>query len=475
MLCSSSSDHRCGAHRRSGSAGALRVSPRTGFVLAGGGFKGAFEVGALDHLINDLGVLPQVVTSASAGSILGMVISQARTAEEFGRRLVEARNDLLSMTDAELVFGEQPWLRELRGTAAADALRRLIIEGSSPDHPEIASGIDDGSLRSGERRRHDHPTWSDVAAVARRVPSAARAHHHNSEARRAVLNLDPFEAAIRGRAAGGIAEVHPDLIDRPGLDLRMAVTAIRARETRYVCGDGTLVGADAHTPFPDATGFDVIDGAIASASVPGIFPSRLLGADHHVDGGCLQNIPLRAAAQLGAERIYTVVAVPISQPHHEAPLWVAEELGYLSTQAENLATPLPDGTTHTIIRPTIDVVGTFEVHPGLMKIDIDYGRLRAEEALADLDEGVLPIVTTASDTITLQRDRAWHIEHAAIVEGGLSPAQLRELRRTKDAVHSAVVARSALGFPPPPQAHTWWEGPEHHSATLPDGFPTSFD
>ena len=62
------------------------MSPRTGFVLAGGGFKGAFEAGVVDHLMNDLGVLPHVVTSASAGSILGMVISQARTAEEFARR-----------------------------------------------------------------------------------------------------------------------------------------------------------------------------------------------------------------------------------------------------------------------------------------------------------------------------------------------------------------------------------------------------
>ena len=116
-----------------------------------------------------------------------------------------------------------------------------------------------------------------------------------------------------------------------------------------------------------------------------------------------------------------MIAVPVGQPHHEAPLWLAEELGYLSTQAENLATPLPDGTINTIIQPTIDVVGTFEVHPGLMKIDIDYGRLRAEEALADLDEGMLPIVTQASDTITLQRDRAWHIENVAIAEGRLTP------------------------------------------------------
>lgn len=451
------------------------VSPRTGFVLAGGGFKGAFELGALDHLINDVGILPQVVTSASAGSILGMVISQARTADEFSSRLVDARNDLLSMTEVEVVFGEQPWLRELHGTRAADALRRVIIEGSSPDHPEFDPDIVEEPPRNGRRNRHNRPSWSEFADIARRVPAAARAQHHDAEARRAVLNLDPFEAAIRGRATGGISQVHPELIARPGLDLRMAVTAIKARDTHYVCGDGTLVDNDAHTPVVGANGFDVIDGAIASASVPGVFPARSLGADTHVDGGCLQNIPLRAAVQLGAERIYTVIAVPISEPHHKAPLWAAEELGYVSTQAENLATPLPEGTIHTIIQPTIEVVGTFEVHPGLMNIDIGYGHLRAEEALADLDEGLEPIVTKASDTITLHRDRAWHIENAAIVNGRITPAQLEALRRAKQAVRSAVQARAALGFPELPEAHTWSDGPELHSHPLPEGFPTAFD
>ena len=86
------------------------TDPRTAFVLAGGGFKGAFELGALDHLVNTLGILPDVITSASAGSILGLVLSQARTPAECSARLSDARDDLLAMTRTDLVFGEQAWL-----------------------------------------------------------------------------------------------------------------------------------------------------------------------------------------------------------------------------------------------------------------------------------------------------------------------------------------------------------------------------
>lgn len=452
------------------------MSPRTGFVLAGGGFKGAFELGALDHLVNTLGILPDVITSASAGSILGMVISQARTPDEYASRLAEARSDLLSMTRTDLVFGDQPWLAELDDTPAADAIRTLITERTTP---ELPGGNPDPETRAqpeptGHRWDRVRDRWAELAAVARQLPAAKQATkaHHDG---RAVLNLDPFEHAIRTGSTEGIAEVHPDLVARPGLDLRMAVTAVRARETHYVCQDGALVGPDAHTLIPDATDFDLVDGAIASSSVPGVFPPRKLGPDTYVDGGCLQNIPLRAAVDLGADRIFTVIAVPVTEPDRKVGLWAAEELGFLSTQVENLATPLPAGTTNTVIEPTLEVVGSFEVHRGLMLIDIEYGRMRAEEAMAELDDGAERIATAASDTITLERDRAWHLEQTCIDEGGVTPARLEALRELKHSVRSAVRARTAIGFPAPPEAERWWQGYELHDAPMPEGAPDGFE
>ncbi len=110
-----------------------------------------------------------------------------------------------------------------------------------------------------------------------------------------------------------------------------------------------------------------------------------------------------------------------------------------------------------------------------MLIDIDYGRMRAEEAMADLDDGAERIATAASDTITLERDRAWHLEQTCIDEGGVTAARLEALRELKHSVRSAVRARTAIGFPAPPGAERWWQGYELHNAPMPEGAPDTFD
>jgi NTE family protein len=257
----------------------------------------------------------------------------------------------------------------------------------------------------------------------------------------------------------------------------MAVTAVRARETHYVDQHGMLLGPDARTPVrPGGAPVGLIDGAIASSSVPMVFPARRLGEDTYLDGGCLQNIPLAAAVALDATRIFTVVAVPLKDDEHERPsrpMWAARELGFLETQEANLAIPLPEGTTNTVIAPTLDVVGSFEVHRGLMSIDIDYGWMRAQETLAEPDEGLLPIVQQATDSIIVQRSRAWHLEQRCLLDGSMSPTRRAALARIKAAVRSAVQAREALGFAPPDRAERWWTDYETHSLATPDGYPPS--
>ena len=445
----------------------------TAFVLAGGGFKGAFELGALEHLVDTLGTTPDIIASASAGSILGMVLAQGRTREEFTARLADARQVLLSMTHTDMVFAEQPWMAELEGTPFADSLRHLITDRTQPTLPgDDPDPEDDGD---GTARPHHQHDWLRIAELSDKVHAVSEARRQFTRETSSVLNLNPFEAALRGTVDVGIPAVDISLIDRPGLELRMAVTAVHARQTHYVRGDGTVLASDARTPLrqgPPQT--DVIDGAIASSSVPMVFPPRPLGNETYVDGGVLQNIPLAAAVQLGAEDIYTLVAVPVREDRRSLSLWSARQLGFVQTQADNLAAPLPDGCTNTVITPTIEVVGSFEVHRGLMQIDVDYGRMRAEETLAELDDGERRIVTECSDTITIERDRAWHLEQICMDAGIMDPERLDALRGLKHAVRSALRARTSIGFPEPLGADSWWSGYELHSSPVPDSFVTSF-
>ena len=70
-------------------------------------------------------------------------------------------------------------------------------------------------------------------------------------------------------------------------------------------------------PGESAGPVDLVDGAIASASVPIVFPPHPMADDDYVDGGVIEIVPVSAAAALGATRIIAVVAVPLRLPRDE--------------------------------------------------------------------------------------------------------------------------------------------------------------
>ena len=438
----------------------------------------------MQHLIEDLGIRPDVITAASAGAMFGVIVAQGRTSEELSHHLDQARRGLMGATQVELIFGRQPLLDDLGGTAVAETVQRALQERNRPDLPGGDPDPEAPTAReeppgAGHRRSRYRRTWEDLSSLVQVIPAVRKARREGAPP--AVLNLDPWESSVRGEGPIELEGVDPALVARPGLDLRMAVTAVRARETHYVCGDGTIVGPDALTPLPPSepeadngspyVPFDVIDGAVASGSIPGVLPPRRLGAVTYVDGGVLQNVPLAAAVALGATRIFTVLAVPLSDPQRGLSRWAARELGLVSTQQDNLRVELPPGTTNVLVEPTVEVVGSLEVHRGLMAIAIDYGRMRAEEALAELDPGLRSLCTAASDAVAVERARAWRVENACLDDATVSPARLAGLRRLKDAVHRAVEARASLGFAVPERAEAWWRGWELHSRQIPEDFP----
>src|ERR1700735_4810356 len=110
----------------------------TAFVLAGGRTKGSFEVGALQYLISTEGIVPDIITATSAGAIGAVVLAQARTLPEFAHRVQQMEDDILAMTRTGYVFGEQPWLRALRGTSLGAEIMQALTEGTRPPLPPEA-------------------------------------------------------------------------------------------------------------------------------------------------------------------------------------------------------------------------------------------------------------------------------------------------------------------------------------------------
>ena len=362
----------------------------------------------LQYLVGVEGIAPDIITATSAGAIAATVLAQARTLPEFEDRVNEIEGDVLAWTQTDHVFGKQAWLGALEGTALGREIHQEITEGTRPPFPltpstvlagnEVVPACDSGrkgrrQARRARRKRQRHLARL-VAGAGLRLPRVRRQLRSSGSS---VLNLNPLEGALRYGSEDGVRAVDPELIARPGLELRLAVTALRAGVLRYVTEDGTLVESDARTPAPaeSAGPVDLVDGAIASASVPMVFPPHPMADDDYVDGGVIEIVPVSAAAALGATRIIAVVAVPLRLPRDERD-YAAAPAGYIGLrsmgmigvaerQIANLNIHLPEGTTLTTVDPVVDVVGLFEIEPGLLRINKDYGWLRAADLLADGD------------------------------------------------------------------------------------------
>ena len=474
-----------------------RIGP-TAFVLAGGGTKGSFEVGVLQYLVGVEQIAPEIVTATSAGAIAATVLAQARSLPEFAQRVSEIEDDVLAMTHSEHIFGKQAWLGALDGTALGREIHHEITEGTRPPFPlspvtvlaTSADTVPPVSDRRGRRaarrarRRRQRHLLRLLAGAGFRLPRVRRQLRTSGSS---VLNLEPLADAMRHGTDDGIRAVDPTLIARPGLELRLAVTALRAGVLRFVTGDGTIVESDARTPAPGAAAgpVDVIDGAIASASVPMVFPPHPLADDDYVDGGVIEIIPVRAAAQLGATRIIAVVAVPLDLPRDERD-YAAAPAGYIGLRAmgmigiadrqhANLRVALPDGVTLTTIDPVIDVVGLFEVEPGLLRINKDYGWLRAADVLAEGDRAIVADVAESTHAVIEARRVAWRLEESLWATGTRqdpnAAGTLALVREEKERVRELVDRRKQLGFPVPDGCEAWWSEYEAHTAPRPAGLP----
>jgi NTE family protein len=455
---------------------------KTAFVLAGGGAKGAFEAGAVSYLVEEEGVVPDVITATSAGAVCAAVLAQARSREELVERSRELHDDLLAMTRADLLFGKQPWVAALDGTLFGRAIDYWVVERTRPPVPG-ATGHSTRERATAERDRAGRGrSLRLLAQVVRALPSLDRARRRLRGRTGSLLTLEPLAERLR-RGGRGIAPIDPALIARPGLDLRLAVVALGAGALRYITQDGTIVAGDALTRVPGSEGgpIDLIDGIVASASVPMIFPPRALAGDAYVDGGVVENIPVAAAAALGASRIFAILAVPLDPPpdHYDyarasAPAVFLRAVGAISfaeRQRANLAPSLPTGTELTVIDPLVDVVGPFDVARGLMLLNMDYGWMRAADKCADVGASAHRRAAEATDAIAVARTQAWHREEEMWAHAGAAAGDLAALTRCKRIVRDALTERKELGLPTPHDAARWWSGYEAHEGTRPAALP----
>lgn len=434
-----------------------------GFVLSGGGAKGSFSAGALDYLIRERNLIPGVVTGTSAGSICAAILAQARSTEEFHTAAVVLCDAIMRMSVPDAAFVKQPWLSALDGTAAGDDITKVIRGKARPPIPADPTTTEDVLVASGPPTLTFRQAWDDLRSLVTNLPAEHRALKSLGSDNRSLMLLDPLEKSFRGQSAGqGPAPIDESAIARPGLQLRLTVTALNDGCTRFVTEAGTLVEEDGVTAAAGSSQPGVIEGVLASSSVPAVFPARAIGADVYVDGGVLMNIPLAPAVALGAQDIYLVLADPLDCPRPTADyasanlfeiLTRAEStVSFYAQQRRDVARPAPSGVQTTIIDPTVVAVSTFETEAGLLRINMDYGWLRAAGQTAGLTDTEQTEAHDLADRITIGRLRAWYLDHGF---GGSGSAHDRALDSAHSLTTDALARWHTLGLKSPKGSAAW--------------------
>ena len=449
--------------------------PVVGLVLSGGGASASFQVGALRYLYDVVGIAPTVITGTSAGSVLAALLAQADDAA--GQRAVLERieEQYGSLREPADLMVELEWFTELQklvpalqrvGQARASHLEPQTITLPALGRPR-RRGPDGGPTPPGgpviRLPRWDatpvRETLSAVWSVSRSRPDFEAllrgGRHEQSLYRRGPI----FDALL------GPAMFDPARLARSGTELRVTVVGLESGELRYVTGRGVLVDRT-DRPVPGEEPVPLVEAVHASCAIPAIYPPVRLGAEHYVDGGTRENLPVDVAVhRLGVTRCYAVNAIPTGVPVDTSyagkdmlAIVLRAAAGIMSDEVQRDDLVRAEEAGAVVITPEVDVLGVLEVDPGLLAIAKDYGYVRAAEACegADAEDQQL-----TRELVELRR-RIWKLEAEllAVRDGDAGADERAELGvlkgRLRDLVDRVPPARLPAG------AGRWWQTWEGH-------------
>ncbi|MGK3958416.1 patatin-like phospholipase family protein [Arthrobacter sp. R4] len=450
--------NHCGTEERSVD---VTMLVRSGIALGGGGTRGDFQVGALLYLYDEIGFRPDAIAATSVGSInaldLAMGDDHSPTTVSAARRL--AGIWLTRMRTESDMWRDEPWMTELRKVAGniAESLGRDWV---------FASPYAAGQL--GWIRDQTLPKMTG-----------------------GLFNLNPLRSLINQL-------VSPQRVADSGIALRLLSVSLETGEIIMVNEKGFVLSNTApvqsESPRPDT---DVRDGAIASASMPGVFPPVRLGDHMCVDGGIRHVVPVvTAVRELGCSKIYAIrVSAPVAfqrtNPARTAMDVLPRSLFDIVFDeiADNDIDP-PNGWGNgievTSIEATVNLHDPIVVEPALIRIGMDYGWMRAADVISVPSQS-RQHAFDLSDRITLLRGQNCRHMHAvagarwddphrsfdwAVAVGQATKhtstsmlsdlTAVEPLRRNCREIYSLLQQRLSIGASVPSEAENWYQKWEYN-------------
>jgi NTE family protein len=507
----------------------------TALVLSGGGARGAFQVGAVRYLYEQ-DIRPDIICGTSVGAINGAKLAEGEGAADQGLRGLDSlwlnlrenadmwlEEPWLNEIDRgfkDLLTGEpgaapglpdwsewgdlEPILYAVGGMfVLPDLIEKLrvfqakLAENASLYNLNPILWKLSGSPAHGVPRQL-HPervvTWSQGGARKLRIAIVCledgRLRYVTETG--AVLERDGSPMLVRANQCRPIEESLADIATRtrslqrqlstvpPGAkpELIQQIRELNAEAGRL---RAELAQCQANAPQVPAQ-VSLAAGVLASASIPAIFKPVQLPGGTYVDGGVRDILPIGAAVELGGDPIYAVMASADGAPAKAG----ARYAGILDIAVRSLLDVLVDevgysdahpaggwgGRSVFLIAPTFDLYDIKAINPGLIRIAIDYGYLRAADVLTQQDSAGRAEAFATSDALTRTRYENWELEGVMLAGEGPSRDEARARAvEGKAVVKSLLERRRAANLPVPTYADDWWRNWEWHPATP----STSFD
>ncbi len=419
---------------------------RVGLAISGGGSLGSFEAGVLRFLYDHARIQPVAICGNSAGALNAAKLAEGNP--ESGPRPVEEVERLWrSMRVNPDMWEPEPWLVRLMASASwASSLRGQLAggNGNATNAVRIAARVIGGLVR--------RPPETDGTLEAIRDAVEAQS----------LLSLAPVAAIIE-------RELRADVIAASGIALRLGTVALESGELRYVTESGAL--HDRNDQPLDLPPVSLADGILASASIPMAFPPVRLHDEHYVDGGAREILPLEMLVRhLDVQRAFAISAgtnqIERASSFADRNLLdilrrVSAEIATNETLRKELSPPggWPDGVS--LIVPDLDVHDAMTIDPALIAIAVDYGWLRAADALLGLDDQARHLSEELTRTRLGLRERAGPLPswvggpEPASPAAPTSPAWIDGEATLTARLREQVEARNRLGAPLPPSLLAW--------------------
>lgn len=472
----------------------LEMRERLALALAGGGSKGSFEVGAVRCLTDMFNYRPDIITGTSVGALNAAKLAEGPAA------LPELEALWLAMVSTDDLYMPTGWVISIvqnlaalgiKGVGTVNFATLLGVKGGvynwlSPDQ-QIAVGVGKnvlGNISGGSSWFTGFGLIFDAISAGLHLGKVVDGFRGLLRSQ-SLFKFDPIRTKID-------AAIDPAKVLRSGIQLRIAIVSLDSGRTRYVDQRGRFVDDDFPVPLRDAVQ--------ASASIPIAYPPTVLDEGfaapvvgpvaqpkgNYIDGGVRDNAPLRAADEAGASSIIAILPSPAAMDQVNftgVALPGIAARGFETLFDEILQNDLAPFRGYNVpvklIAPQIELYSMLTVDQGLIRINMDYGYMRAFDEM-QADDALRAQFRQLSLDIAKKRLEVWGpLEHycegflmedekVSFAAVGLmrtaSTEYLSEVRVAKIALRALCLTRQNLarvaGANPPSIERIWqqWEG-----------------